>query len=95
MTGRPVFAATTNGIVEFTPPASIGIVASAFLPWYFSRSLREATASSPLGILSIRTVGAPMIAVGITNQSSGTSVGSRSLTGPFFLIAVRAMSFPT
>src|SRR5262249_51291052 len=80
MTGSPVRAPTTSGIVELIPPHSIGIVASALRPRCCSSAGSEATASEPRGIFSIITVGAPIIAVGITNQSSGTSSSGTSRT---------------
>src|SRR5262245_42475816 len=80
VTDRPVRAPTTSGIVELMPPHSIGIVASAVRPRCASSARSDATASSPRGIFSIITVGAPIIAVGITNQSSGTLSSGSSVT---------------
>ena len=73
------------GIVELIPPHSIGIVANALRPRCASSLRSEATASSPLGIFSTSTVGAPIIAVGITSASSGTSLGSRTTTVSAFV----------
>jgi hypothetical protein len=69
-------------MVELIPPHSIGMVASAVRPRCASSARSDATASSPRGIFSIITVGAPIIAVGITNQSSGTSSRVSRVTQP-------------
>src|SRR4051794_40502670 len=91
----PSRAATVNGIVEFSPPASIGIVWGIWRPRGSWSAVNAASASSPLGSFSTITVGAPIIAEGTTSASSGTSSTSTTVTGPCARIAARASSLPT
>ena len=69
-TGIPSRAATVNGIVEFSPPASIGIVCVISRPRCSCSASKACSASSPLGSFSTITVGAPIIADGTTSASS-------------------------
>src|SRR4051794_35578777 len=94
-TGIPSRAATVNGIVEFSPPASIGMVCVISRPRCVCSAANAASASSPLGSFSTITVGAPIIADGTTSASSGTSSTSTIVTGPCARIAARASSLPT
>ena len=94
-TGSPSRAATVNGIVEFSPPASIGIVCVIVRPRCSCSARKASTASLPLGSFSTITVGAPIIAEGTTSASSGTSSMSTIVTGPCSRIAARASSLPT
>src|SRR4051794_15553812 len=94
-TGIPSRAATVKGIVEFSPPASIGMVCVISRPRWSCSAAKAASASSPLGSFSTITVGAPIIADGTTSASSGTSSTSTIVTGPCSRIAARASSLPT
>src|SRR3954451_4264229 len=94
-TGIPSRAATVNGMVEFKPPASIGMVCVISRPRWVCSAAKAASASSPLGSFSTITVGAPLIADGTTNASSGTSSTSTIATGPCSRVAARASSLPT
>ena len=92
----PSRKATTSGIIELTPPASIGIVAKAFCPSRSSNNRNEAAASVPRGSFSTMQVGAPIIAVGMTSASSGTSArSSNSRSCPVSRIAGSTISRPT
>ena len=91
----PSFAATTIGIIELTPPASIGKV-PAIVSWskYFPNFSKTRTNSSPLGNFSIATDGAPIIAAGRKKSSAAISSGETSLTGPFSSMADKAIILP-
>ena len=93
--GMPSFAATTIGIIELTPPASIGKV-PAIVSWskYFPNFSKTRTNSSPLGNFSIATDGAPIIAAGRKKSSAAISSGETSLTGPFSSMADKAIILP-
>ena len=55
-------AATLNGVVEFKPPASIETVCVIFRPMKSWSVSKARMISSPRGIFSTITVGAPIIA---------------------------------
>jgi hypothetical protein len=96
ITGMPNRSATTSGIIELTPPASIGMVANAFCPNRSSSRRSEAAASVPRGNFSTMQVGAPIIAVGMISASSGTSCKSiSSRSRPVSRIADSTISRPT
>src|SRR5579871_4835522 len=94
ISGRPVRAATTKGIVELMPPASPQTMWVTRHPRWSCSASRALTASSPRGSFSTITVGAPIIADWTTTASSGTSAASTSVTGPFSRTAWRASSLP-
>ena len=93
--GRPLLAATTKGVVEFTPPASPHSTASILRPITFSSAVKAFMSSSPCGSFSVITVGAPIMQTGTTSASSASSPTSTSLTGPWRRIACWAISLPT
>ena len=88
-------AATTNGVVELTPPASPQSTASIFRPSNCSSARKALINSSPCGSFSVITVGAPIMQTGTTSASSGNSSISTRFTGPYCLIACWAISLPT
>ena len=92
--GMPRRAAAAIGNIELTPPASIGIVAYIFLPEYCSTKSNRRSKSSLPPPFSVITVGAPIMAHGAMNASSGTSSGSISVTGPHSLTACMAIRRP-
>ena len=74
ISGRPLAAATTNGVVELTPPASPHSTPSILRPSNRS-SLRNAIIiSSPCGSFSVITVGAPIMHTGTISASSAISL---------------------
>ena len=78
--GSRAGAAATNGSVELSPPASAGTTWRDAAGRDAPRARRNArTSSSPRGIFSTITVGAPIIAEGTTSASSGTSSTSTTL----------------
>ncbi len=87
-------AATLNGVVELSPPASIETVCVISLPMNSCSALNARMISSPRGSFSTITVGAPIIAEGTTTASSGTSSTETSSTGPHSRIACFASSVP-
>ena len=75
-------AATTNGVVELSPPASIEVVCVGSGRRSLPSALKARITSVPRGSFSTITVGAPIIAEGTTNASSGTSSTETICTGP-------------
>src|SRR3954452_14142589 len=94
-TGIPSRDATVTGIVEYSQPASIGMMCVVSRSRCSCSAMKAWSASSPLGSFSTITVGAPIIADGTTSASSGTSSTSTIVTGPYSRIAARASSLPT
>lgn len=76
------------------PPHSIGMIASALRPRWLSSRRSARTASSPLGIFSTITVGAPIIAVEITKASGSSSSTLRTVSGPFSATAASTIRRP-
>ena len=85
MTGSPSSAAVANGISVFMPPTSMGISATGSLPRYWAMASTDVLNSSPEGIFSRMTVGAPMTAVVRTRPSGGSSCGRHDLDGAVLL----------
>ena len=93
--GRPNFDAAAKGIVEFKPPASMHKIAATGLVSIFSIIGINCANSLPEGNFSTITVGAPIIAIGKINASSGKDSISITSTPPDSFMLCCVISRPT
>jgi hypothetical protein len=92
--GSPSCAAAITGTVEFTPPASMQARCVGVFPTYFASVCTATEIWSADGSFSTITVGAPIIATGSTQASSGRSPTATISTGPCSFSACSASSRP-
>ena len=94
MSGSPARAAAAIGIIELIPPASMHATWVGARPSASASAAIARAGSSPAGIFSTMTAGAPIMPTGRTNASSGTASSATTSTGPCSAIACSAISLP-